>query len=142
MIKQIPRSENRRAAALSKLASTCFDHLSMKVLVKVLKERSIDERQVNALTTTGPTWMTPFMEYLKRGILPDDHDKAGKICIKAPSYVLMDRELYQRGFTAPWLKCVDQVKGMEVLQEAHTGQAGAHEGERALTGKVLRMGIY
>lgn len=36
-IKQILRSENRRAGALSKLASTCFDHLSNKVLVEVLK---------------------------------------------------------------------------------------------------------
>lgn len=43
-IKQIPRSENRRPDALSKLASICFHHLSKKVLVEVLKERSIDER--------------------------------------------------------------------------------------------------
>lgn len=43
-IKQIPRGDNRRADSLSKLASTCFDHLSKKVLVEVLKERSIDER--------------------------------------------------------------------------------------------------
>lgn len=42
-IKQIPRGENRRADTLSKLASMCFDHLSKKVLVEVLKERSIDE---------------------------------------------------------------------------------------------------
>lgn len=42
-IKQIPRSKNRRMDALSKLASTCFDHLSKKVLVEVLKERSIEE---------------------------------------------------------------------------------------------------
>ncbi|KAL7597648.1 hypothetical protein Lser_V15G26757 [Lactuca serriola] len=42
-IKQIPRSENKRADALSKLASTCFDHLSKKVLVEVLRERSINE---------------------------------------------------------------------------------------------------
>nr|KAJ0211608.1 hypothetical protein LSAT_V11C400219340 [Lactuca sativa] len=134
-IKQIPRSENRREDALSMLPSTCFDHLSKKVLVEVLKERSIDERQVNDLTTTGPTWMTPFMEYLQRGMLPDDHGEARKIRIKAPSYVLVDGELYRRGFTTPWLKCVDQGKGMEALQEAHAGQAGVHEGARDLTGK-------
>ncbi|XP_052621664.1 uncharacterized protein LOC111883765 [Lactuca sativa] len=63
-IKQIPRSENKRADALSKLASTCFDHLSKKVLVEVLRERSIDKQQVNILTPAGPTWMTPFREYL------------------------------------------------------------------------------
>nr|KAJ0226288.1 hypothetical protein LSAT_V11C100048360 [Lactuca sativa] len=57
VIKQIPRSENRRADALRKLASICFDHLSKKVLVEVLKERSIDERQVGTLSADGPTWM-------------------------------------------------------------------------------------
>nr|KAJ0222828.1 hypothetical protein LSAT_V11C200097150 [Lactuca sativa] len=133
-VRMIPRSENKRAYALSKLASTCFDHLSKKVLVEVLRERSIDERQINTLTTTGPTWMTPFMEYLQRGVLPDDHSEARKIHIKAPSYALINGELYRKGFTAPWLKCIDQAKGMEALQEAHAGQAGAHEGARALTG--------
>nr|KAJ0193280.1 hypothetical protein LSAT_V11C800420460 [Lactuca sativa] len=141
-IKQIPRSENKRVDALSKLASTCFDHLSKKVLVEVLRERSIDERYVNTLTTIGPTWMTPFMEYLQSGILPDDHNEARKIRIKAPSYALINGELYQKRFTTPWLKWVDQARGMEALQEAHAGQAGAHEGARTLTGKVLQMGIY
>nr|KAJ0216025.1 hypothetical protein LSAT_V11C300153800 [Lactuca sativa] len=83
-IKQIPRSENRRADALSKLASTCFDQLSKKVLVEVLKERSIDEQKVSILTTAGPTWMTPLVEYLQQGVLPDNHDEARKIRIKAP----------------------------------------------------------
>ncbi|KAL7601627.1 hypothetical protein Lser_V15G24154 [Lactuca serriola] len=141
-IKQIPRSENKRANALSKLASTCFDHLSKKVLVEVLRERSIDEQQVNTLTPAGPTWMTPFREYLQRGVLPDDHDEARKIRIKAPSYAMVNGALYKKGFTSPWLKCVDQARGREILQEAHSGQVGAHEGARALTGNVLRMGVY
>ncbi|XP_023737239.2 uncharacterized protein LOC111885192 [Lactuca sativa] len=139
---EIPRSENKRADALSKLASTCFDHLSKKVLVEVLRERSIDEQQVNTLTPVGPTWMTPYREYLQRGVLPDDHDETRKIRIKAPSYAMVNGELYKKGFTSPWLKCVDQAKGVEILQEAHSGQVGAHEGARALMGKVLRMGIY
>nr|KAJ0219196.1 hypothetical protein LSAT_V11C300131460 [Lactuca sativa] len=78
-IKQIPRSENKRADALSKLKSTCFDHLSKKVLVEVLRERSIDEQQVSILTPAGPTWMTPYQEYLQRGALLDGHDEARKI---------------------------------------------------------------
>nr|KAJ0214035.1 hypothetical protein LSAT_V11C400197270 [Lactuca sativa] len=118
---EIPRSENKRADALSKLASTCFDHLSKKVSVEVLRERSIDEQQVNILTPAGPTWMTPFREYLQRGVLPDDHDEARKIRIKAPSYAMVNGELYKKGFTSPWLKCLDQAKGREILQEAHSG---------------------
>lgn len=94
-IKQIPGSENRRADALSKFASTCFDHLSKKVLVKVLKEISIEERQVNALTTARHTWMTPLTEYLQHNILPYNHGEARKIHIKVPSYALVNGELYK-----------------------------------------------
>lgn len=43
-IRQIPIGENRKAYILNKLESMCFGHLSKKVLVGVLKERSIDER--------------------------------------------------------------------------------------------------
>lgn len=98
--------------------------------MEVLKERSIDERYVSTLSTAGPTWTIPFVKNLKRGILPDYHDKAMKIHIKAPSYTLINRELYRKGFTVPWLRCVDNVKGKEALQAAHAGQAGAHEGAR------------
>nr|GEV40105.1 reverse transcriptase domain-containing protein [Tanacetum cinerariifolium] len=42
-IKQVPRNKNKKADALSKIASTSFAHLSKQVLVKELKEKSIDE---------------------------------------------------------------------------------------------------
>lgn len=42
-IKQIPRGDNMRTDAISKLILTCFGDLSKKVLVEVLKERSINE---------------------------------------------------------------------------------------------------
>lgn len=92
---------------------------------------------MSTLSTDGPTWMTPFVEYLQCGVMPDDHNEGRKIRIKAPSYVLINGELYQKGFTVPWLKCIANSKGKEALQEAHMGQVGAHEGTRALKGKVL-----
>nr|GEX48498.1 reverse transcriptase domain-containing protein [Tanacetum cinerariifolium] len=45
-IKQVPRRENKKADALSKMASTSFTHLSQQVLVEELKEKSIDEKEV------------------------------------------------------------------------------------------------
>ncbi|GJZ67577.1 reverse transcriptase domain-containing protein [Tanacetum coccineum] len=47
-IKQVPRSENKKSDALSKLASTSFAHLTKQVLVEELKEKSINEAQVLA----------------------------------------------------------------------------------------------
>ncbi|GJY64268.1 reverse transcriptase domain-containing protein [Tanacetum coccineum] len=48
-IKQVPRSENKKADALSKIASTSFAHLSKQVLVEELKEKSINELKVLAV---------------------------------------------------------------------------------------------
>ncbi|GKC02780.1 reverse transcriptase domain-containing protein, partial [Tanacetum coccineum] len=79
-ISQVPRSKNKKADALSKIASTSFAHLSKQVLVKVLKEKSIQEEEVaTVVEEEGPTWMTPIMEYLKNGTLPDDRKEASKL---------------------------------------------------------------
>ncbi|GJS10873.1 reverse transcriptase domain-containing protein [Tanacetum coccineum] len=48
-IKQVPRSNNKKADALSKIASTSFAHLSKQVLVEELKEKSMNERDVLAM---------------------------------------------------------------------------------------------
>nr|GEZ94372.1 reverse transcriptase domain-containing protein [Tanacetum cinerariifolium] len=45
-IKQVPRSENKKADALSKIVSTSFAHLSKQVLVEELKEKSISTIEV------------------------------------------------------------------------------------------------
>nr|GEX26885.1 reverse transcriptase domain-containing protein [Tanacetum cinerariifolium] len=79
-ISQVPRSKNKKADALSKIASTSFAHLSKQVLVEVLKEKSIQERKVaTVVEEDGPTWMTPIKEYLKDGTLPDDIKEASNL---------------------------------------------------------------
>ncbi|GJX39228.1 reverse transcriptase domain-containing protein [Tanacetum coccineum] len=69
-IKQIPRSENKKVDALSKIASTSFAHLSKQVLVEELKEKSINEVEILAVVEEeGDTWMTPLFKYLAEGTL-------------------------------------------------------------------------
>ncbi|GJX95110.1 reverse transcriptase domain-containing protein [Tanacetum coccineum] len=91
-ISQVPRSENKKADALSKIASTNIAHLSKHVLVEVLKEISIQEEEVALVVEEeeGPTWMTPIIEYLKDGTLPDDRKESSKLRIKARQYELLE----------------------------------------------------
>ncbi|GJZ04189.1 reverse transcriptase domain-containing protein [Tanacetum coccineum] len=66
-IKQVPRGENKKADALSKMASTSFAHQSKQVLVEELKEKLIDEKEVLVvLEEEGRTWMTPIHEECNR----------------------------------------------------------------------------
>ncbi|GKA17110.1 reverse transcriptase domain-containing protein, partial [Tanacetum coccineum] len=83
-ISQVPRRQNKKEDALSKIASTSIAHLSKQVLVEVLQEKSIQEKEVAAVVKEeGPTWITPITEYLKDGVLPDDKKEASKLRIKA-----------------------------------------------------------
>ncbi|GJY81917.1 reverse transcriptase domain-containing protein [Tanacetum coccineum] len=83
-IKQIPKSENKKADALSKIASTSFAHLSKQVLVEELKEKSISEVEILAVVEEeGDTWMTPLFKYLAEGTLPAEVKKARAIRCKS-----------------------------------------------------------
>ncbi|GKE00745.1 reverse transcriptase domain-containing protein [Tanacetum coccineum] len=48
-IKQVPISKNKKADPLSKITSNSFAHLTKQVLVKELKEKSINEAEVLAI---------------------------------------------------------------------------------------------
>ncbi|GKA86115.1 reverse transcriptase domain-containing protein [Tanacetum coccineum] len=103
-ISQVPRSKNKKADALSKIASTSFANLSKQVLVEILKKKSIQEEKVaTVVEEEGPTWMTPIMEYLKNGTLPNDRKEASKLRIKARQYELLEEVLYRWSFLNSWL---------------------------------------
>ncbi|GJS94836.1 reverse transcriptase domain-containing protein [Tanacetum coccineum] len=60
-ISHIPREENRKADALSKLVAVQCEGLTKGVLIKELNERSVDTAEVNAIIEeTTRTWMTPI----------------------------------------------------------------------------------
>ncbi|GKE52461.1 reverse transcriptase domain-containing protein, partial [Tanacetum coccineum] len=107
---------------LSKIASTSFAHLSKQVLVEVLKEKSKQVEEVaTVVEEAGLTRMTPIIEYLKDGTLPNDRKEASKLRIKARQYELLEGVLYRRSFLKPWLRCV---------------------GPQSVVAKAMRLGYY
>nr|GEV29490.1 reverse transcriptase domain-containing protein [Tanacetum cinerariifolium] len=135
--------ENKKAYALSKIASTSFAHLSKQVLVEELKEKSIDKKEVLAVVEEeGHTWMTPIHEYLVEGILPEERKKARAIRRKARRYAATDEVLYKKSFLRPWLCCVEPLQANYVLIEIHEGSCSMHAGPRSVVAKSLRSGYY
>ncbi|GKB72787.1 reverse transcriptase domain-containing protein [Tanacetum coccineum] len=109
-IKQVPRSENKKADAFSKIASTSFSHLSKQVLVEELKEKSINEVEVLAVVEEEEeTWMTPIHEYLMEGILPAEMDRAKAVRRKSQRFAVINGILYKKSFLGPWLRCIRQL---------------------------------
>ncbi|GJW67111.1 reverse transcriptase domain-containing protein [Tanacetum coccineum] len=106
-IEHIRRNQNKKADALSKLASMTFKHLTKEVLVEVLPKRSIEYKEILQVETKeGESWMTPIHEYLVSGLLLEDLKESRKIRVKAPQYKLIRGNLYRRSFYTPWLCCV------------------------------------
>ncbi|GKC74803.1 reverse transcriptase domain-containing protein [Tanacetum coccineum] len=72
-ITQVPRGDNKKLDALSKIASTSFAHLSKQVLVEILKNKSISEMEISmVIEEQDPTWMTPIINFISKGTLPHE----------------------------------------------------------------------
>ncbi|GJR27102.1 reverse transcriptase domain-containing protein [Tanacetum coccineum] len=142
-IKQVPRSKNKKADALSKMASTSFAYLSKQVLVEELKEKSVNEREVLAVVEEeGDTWMTPIHEYLMDETLPAKRKKARAIKRKSQRFAIINGILYKKSFLGPWIRCVGPSQVNYVLREIHEGSCSMHAGTRSVIAKALRTGYY
>nr|XP_027066312.1 uncharacterized protein LOC113692140 [Coffea arabica] len=94
-IQRIPRSQNRRADALSRLASTSFADLNKTVLVEVLAEPGYEGEVVYPIYSEN-TWMGPLTRFLSHGELPEDRAEAQKLQSKVVRYTLRQGLLYKR----------------------------------------------
>ncbi|GJR04248.1 reverse transcriptase domain-containing protein [Tanacetum coccineum] len=98
-ISHIPREENRKADALSKLVAVQCEGLTKGVLVEELNERSTDMAEVNEIIEEATiTWMTPIQEYIEKKILPEDATEARTIQEKARNYIIEEGVLYRKSY--------------------------------------------
>ncbi|XP_071687698.1 uncharacterized protein [Rutidosis leptorrhynchoides] len=99
-IKQIPRNRNKKADALSKLASLLYDHFTKMVMLEVLERKSTEEDTLMAtIMTEEECLMTPFITYLADGTLLEDKLQARRIRMRAPMYNFQNGILYRKSFT-------------------------------------------
>ncbi|KAL8466598.1 hypothetical protein ACS0TY_035593 [Phlomoides rotata] len=86
--------------------------------------------------------MTPIFQYLLKGTLPQDSVEANRLRIMAARYTIIRDQLYKRGFSLPFLKCLTKEQGELVLKKIHGGVCGNHTGGLSLALKTIRQGYY
>ncbi|XP_076903795.1 uncharacterized protein LOC143558621 [Bidens hawaiensis] len=138
----IKRSENKSRDALSKLASTNFEHFAKDICVEVLDHPSVPQNQVLVIQTGVESWMTPIKAYLSSGVLPAEKAEARKIKHKALNYQMIDHILYRRSFLGPVVRCVDAEDENYLIREVHEGICGLHSGPRMAVARIMNEGYY
>ncbi|GJZ91741.1 reverse transcriptase domain-containing protein [Tanacetum coccineum] len=124
---QLVANQKKKVDALSKLASMTFSRLAKEVLVEVLVEKSIIQKEVaDIIKEEGEIWMLPVREYLLFGLLPKDPQKARKLRVKAPQDRIINGNLYHNSYLSPWLRCVGPIQAKSIIQEIHQGSRGMH----------------
>ena len=103
------------ADEVSKLASSEEGEISMDLVMKVQKHPSIEEVPTFAIQNIN-SWMTPIISFLQDGCLPQDAEKAKKIKKRAARFTILNDTLYKRGFSMPYLKCVDEDEAKYILE--------------------------
>ncbi|XP_071902705.1 uncharacterized protein [Coffea arabica] len=140
-LEQIPRSQNKRADALSKLASTSTGFSGRGVLVEVVRSRAYEPFNAAVIQVVS-SWMDPIVRYLAHRELPPSRVEARKVLLKSQKYVLTQGVLYRKSYLQPWLKCVTPEEGSYVLRELHESICGNHIGPRILAKKGMLAGYY
>ncbi|XP_050241260.1 uncharacterized protein LOC126690175 [Quercus robur] len=123
-IVQIPRGKNEQVDRLAKAASA--EHM-------IVLDNEIGSEN---------DWTTPLVSYLKNGVLLDRKEAIRKLKVQAARFVLIKDDLYKRGFSRPYLRCLGLEEADCVMKEVHEGICGNHSGSRSLVHKLIRVGYY
>ncbi|XP_075674980.1 uncharacterized protein LOC142644207 [Castanea sativa] len=86
--------------------------------------------------------MEPVISYIRYGQLPSNSSKAKKVRVWAVRFTILNGELYERGFSMPYLKCLAPNEATYVLREIHEGVYGNHSEPQSLVGKTIRAGYF
>ncbi|KAM2064315.1 hypothetical protein PS2_027207 [Malus domestica] len=113
-ITQIPRAANNHADALARLASAMEDKIERKIQIELLAAPSTMAAKVCNLQQ-GDSWITPIYRFLAHGTLPNDKVQAKQIRYKATRYLIINYQLYKRGFNLPYLRCLTPAEAEIVL---------------------------
>ena len=65
-----------------------------------------------------------------------------KVRKRATKFIILNDTLYKRGFSMPYLKCVNEEEAKYILEEIHEKICGDHVSPRSLVSKVIRTGYF
>lgn len=138
---QVLRSQNSEVDEVARYA-LLEDRTSLPNL-KLEIQKSPSIKELCTFSVQGHySWTSLLLSYLKDGQLPPDSDEAKKFKKQATKFTILNDVLYKRGFSLPYLRCVEKDETKYILEEVHEGICRDHMGARSLVGKIVRVGYF
>ena len=79
-VDQVTRGQNRHADSLATLVSSMMEDVPQIIKVELIVEPSIyTTTSVVVISTFGPCWMDPIINFLANDRVPDDEKEANRI---------------------------------------------------------------
>lgn len=73
-------------------------------MIEIMHDSSLTEAEVIDVDPLGVVdWRTSLIKHLENGELPEDWVEALRLKRRAAHYLLMDRVIYKRGYSLPFL---------------------------------------
>ncbi|VFQ76691.1 unnamed protein product [Cuscuta campestris] len=141
-LMQIPRAENTEADVLSKLSNDSPEHISKMAHIEDLGTPSIHVQLISVVTEEASGWIAELIRYKKDGILPGDETTARLIKRRAPTYVIENGRLYKRSYNGTLLRCVDEARAGQIMEEVHEGVCAAHQGPFSMARRIDLQGYF
>lgn len=138
---QVLQEQNAESDEVARSASTDNHDKSSDWKIEKQNLPSIKELQTCSLHVIQG-WTNPILSFLKDGRLPLDAEEAKKVRRGAARFTVLNDQLYRRGFSQPYLRCIEEEEARYVLEEVHGGVCGDHMGSRSLVRKILKAGYF
>ena len=87
-------------------------------------------------------WQISFLEYLIKGVLPNNRDEAYRLKRMATRYFVEGGILFQKGFNRKPLRCLGTPEAQSIMQEVHVSECGNHQGKKRLLQQLLNLAYF
>nr|XP_023894190.1 uncharacterized protein LOC112006122 [Quercus suber]XP_023925873.1 uncharacterized protein LOC112037295 [Quercus suber] len=99
--------------------------------VQIPRSRNMEVDEISKITSSEEQ-ATDIGLMLEDGHLPQNANEARKVKKRAARFTILNDTLYKRGFSMPYLKCVDEEEAKYILAEIHEEICRDHAGLRSL----------
>ncbi|XP_057793051.1 uncharacterized protein LOC131009656 [Salvia miltiorrhiza] len=128
-LEHVPRSENKQADALAKLASTiamvggevAIPVCESWVIPPVFEDEDCEENETNAVEVfeieEEEDWRQLLVDYLKYDKLPSDPHRKVDIRRRATRFIFFKGTLYRRSFDGVFLRCLSNEEAVKAMEK-------------------------